>query len=491
MLMTFRRCAGTRLEQLENNLSVKKQMNPKKSKTFQIQHDRYRRVSHSARMRSVSAFGIGAFTILAILAVVTFMMGNWHAGASCCIMALVSPVITEEQLSEFKSIIHGLAHYKDTLGKLKDIVPDLQRVPDLAKVIPELHRELKALKKNQLARVGQEFGRGKYVSDECADYLASIVVMGAHAAGKLNPSDGTSCESLVAKASSILGMEQRAALTTTDVPLPALYASQVAELVWKYGQARKYGMVFPMGAATVSMPKLKTSPAFSYIALSGSVPEKSPQLAYVQFNAKKFGGVIRIPTEIDEDAMTTFGQFLARYIAREMAKIEDAAFFTATGDATYGTIIGMSKAAINAGNVQTLAAGKTKPSDMTLTDWRNVRAFVSDAALGEGAYYCNRTMDSLLIYRPEQAGQPATLDGYPIHWVSVLQGFGTVATPAATPVLFGDLTYGYLGLRRELDVQTSRDVYFTTDEIGVKALERFDINLMADAALAVIQLAAS
>jgi len=75
--------------------------------------------------------------------------------------------------------------------------------------------------------------------------------------------------------------------------------------------------------------------------------------------------------------------------------------------------------------------------------------------------------------------------------VSVLPAFGTAPNASATPVLFGDLTYGYLGLRSEIDGQTSRDAYFTTDEIGLRALERFDVNLMANAAMAVLQLAAS
>ena len=58
-------------------------------------------------------------------------------------------------------------------------------------------------------------------------------------------------------------------------------------------------------------------------------------------------------------------------------------------------------------------------------------------------------------------------------------------------VCFGDHSYWYFGERSGLDVQISRDVYFATDEVGIRALERFDIELMADQATAVLQLAAS
>src|SRR5258708_15529074 len=111
---------------------------------------------------------------------------------------------------------------------------------------------------------------------------------------------------------------------------------------------------------------------------------------------------------------------------------------------------------------------------MTITDWRNVRALVDQAALANGAYYCARTMDSLLvtfntlnqplIYRPEQQGQPATLDGYPIYWNGVSTPYGTVANASAIPVLFGDLRYGDLGLGKEICVMNPLDGYFATDE---------------------------
>jgi HK97 family phage major capsid protein len=58
-------------------------------------------------------------------------------------------------------------------------------------------------------------------------------------------------------------------------------------------------------------------------------------------------------------------------------------------------------------------------------------------------------------------------------------------------VYFGDHSYWYFGERVALDLQVSRDVYFATDEVGIRALERFDIQLMADNATAVLQLAAS
>jgi len=56
------------------------------------------------------------------------------------------------------------------------------------------------------------------------------------------------------------------------------------------------------------------------------------------------------------------------------------------------------------------------------------------------AYYMSPSMEALLvtfntigqplIYRPQNGVQPATLDGFPIHWIGVSQPYATTAAPS-------------------------------------------------------------
>ncbi len=148
-----------------------------------------------------------------------------------------------------------------------------------------------------------------------------------------------------------------------------------------------------------------------------------------------------------------------------------------------------------------LASGKTKPSDSTIADWRNMRALANAAALVNAAYYCHPTMEALLvtfntlnqplIYRPAQGNQPATLDGFPIRWCGIMQPYKTSAAASAFLTVFGDLSYWYLGERLQPRVETSRDVYFATDEIGMPAIERIDVQAMALDAMSALETAAS
>ena len=248
----------------------------------------------------------------------------------------------------------------------------------------------------------------------------------------------------------------------------------------------------------MKLPKLSTDPTFGFINMSGTVTEKSPQVSFVQFDAQKAGGLVRIPSEIDSDSIVPIGQFIARYGARNLARWEDSVFWNADGSGTYNTLVGVCKHADNQSHKVQLATGKTKPSDITLTDLRNLRAQINGAALGRAGYCLHPTMEALLCsfntstYVPYRAaGERPTLEGFPIQWIPVLPVYDTSAHVSQYQATFGDLEYWYFGERGMVRVDVSNEVYFATDEIGVRFLERFVPKPMADDANAVLQLAAS
>jgi len=270
-------------------------------------------------------------------------------------------------------------------------------------------------------------------------------------------------------------------------------------LVSTYGTARKWGTVFPLGAGTMKLPKLKTSPAFALIGMSASVPEKSPQIEFAELVAKKFGGLIRLPSEILEDSVAAMGRFLADYCAREIAKIEDVVFWTADGSGTYGDLTGLTKAVANTTRLQTMGSAKTSPSQATLADFRALRTKIDAAALGQGAYYLHPSMESLLFAYNTSGDRPwavegangPSLDGYPVRWVPALPVYTTAATASAVFGIFGDSSFMYLGTRDSIRFDTSLEAAFQTDEILIRCLERFSVALLADGAVAGIKTAAS
>lgn len=404
----------------------------------------------------------------------------------------MEPTIIDEFRQGLTQIRTGV---EQTQHEITDLNSALQQVrSDNEKT----RNELEKLRRTQLSGNGKPILRaGQAVSEACARHLAAIFVLSAESQGKLH--DHKQRESLIGLACDFLGVQQRAALTASDIPLPTEFASEVVELVWQFGQFRRYATVYPLGGLTSKLPKLSTSPAFGVVAQSAAVPEKSPQFAFVTFTAFKSGGVVRVPSEIEADSIVALGQFLARYIAREMARWEDTVGYLGDGTGTYGSVSGIGKKADTLSNKIQLATTKTKPSDIVIADLRNLRGKVDGSALANGAYYMHPTMESFLSglngssYVPYVASGPngPTFEGFPVHWIGVMPIYDQIAHASQYQVYFGDHSYWYFGERSGLDVMVSRDVYFATDEVGIRALERFDIQLMADAATSVLQLAAS
>ena len=347
------------------------------------------------------------------------------------------------------------------------------------------------------------------VSDECAHFIGLMACAVGVNRGQIT---GRSADRISAQIKDVFGMDIKTALTSSDIPLPTEYSGEVVELVSRYGAARRYGTPFPLGVGTVKLPKLKTDTTFTLLTQSTAITEKSPQTEWVTFEPQKFGGLIRLPTELFDDSVIPIGQWLARYCARNIARAEDWNFFCSTGAGSTinGSVEGLTVSTITNSKVVQMASTKTKYSDATLTNFRALRTVPDEAALQVGAYYLHPSFEQLLStfntagdrpYNPAaqledpSGAQPfitgPTLDGFPIRWVAAMPAYSTSANVSKVFALFGDLTFQYLGTRGGIRFDTSLDGAFATDEILIRALERFTIGLMANGAIGGLQTAAS
>jgi HK97 family phage major capsid protein len=424
--------------------------------------------------------------------------------------------ISPEQVEEFQNIC------RDIQAEIPSLKGMGARFGQLEKLYDDLKGQVNRLKKSGLAgSAGQGIRWIKgvpFVSDDAARALVSDFLLAVdslpNALPRLFPDEGKRA-SMLGMAKSFAGITQKAggALSPTDIPLPTIYMPQIVELVFAYGQARQFATLFPLGAGTVKLPRLQAGEdTFGFLGagtagISQAIAQKEVSANLVTFTANKMGGIIRIPSELEEDTFIALGQFLARYIARQFAKMEDTTLFLADGSATYANIIGIGQyCANNPAYLLRLGAGNTLVTDATLANFRNLRSLVNPAVLfnmaangqTQAAYYLHPSLEALLvtfntigqplIYIPPRNGQPATLDGFPIRWIGISAANTGNAQPNAFMAFFGDLSFWYLGERGGPRVEVSREVFFATDELAMRALERIDIEAMAVDAMAAMQL---
>jgi len=359
----------------------------------------------------------------------------------------------------------------------------------------------------------QSATRRLQLSDESARQLAAIVIVAALEIGACKDWADKRREAALKRFTSLLPFEVRtplpldrmatisgrAPLTSTEVPLPATLATEVSELIWNYGQARRLATIYPLAKGVNLLPRLTTPAEFGFVGASVNLPEMKPAFDTVSLEAQKAAGIIRVPEELAEDQPELFGNYLGNHIARHLAKFEDKVMFLADGTGTYNTRKGVTKFAIDSGWLQQLAAGATSPQDITLADVRNLRAKVDPEVLADSAYFCNMTMEQRFVLFNSSAVQtpyvastsPPRLDGFPVIWVGVMPLFDAAAHPGQAQIAFGDMSYWRLGLRQDMTVRVSLATNSLVDEIRLLPIERFDIGCLGAKSVAALQLAAA
>jgi len=419
--------------------------------------------------------------------------------------------MTEAQETEFRGILNGLAEYKELFPSLKDLgtveggFAAIKKLPDTIKsqeeIIGKLRADLDTYRKAQITAKLSRIVTPGQVSEGCALHLGALAICAAQRQGRFEIMESRQRDALIGRAKEILGIEIKTALSASDIPLPVEYSGEVVELVSLYGAARRYGTVYPLGTGSVKLPRLKTDTVFTLLAAATAITEKSPQTEWVTFTPEKFGGMVRLPTEIEEDSIVALGQFIARYSARNIARVEDHNFFIGTGGSTgaNGAVEGLTVSTITNSKAVQMAGTKTHYSDATLANLRALRAKPDEGAISNSAYYMHTSFEQHLSGLNTAGDKPyiangingASLDGFPIRWVPIMPAYSTGANVSTVFALFGDLSFQYLGVRGGIRFDSSAHAGFETDETLIRALERFTIGLMATGAVAGLETAAA
>ena len=416
------------------------------------------------------------------------------------VMASVPLVLSEEQVKEFQTI----------LGEMKGGWAELKALPATFKTFQEeneqLQQQVTDVRRLLATRAhhSPRGGRTGLVTDECARHLSAHFILHCERSGKLEALASVPAQRdlLLDFARQSIGLTSKAALTTTDIPLPVEYGGEIRELISDFGIVRRRMSPYPIGMGTSRPARMGTRPAFGSIAMSAPFGEKSPTVTFASLESHKIGGIVRLPRELDEQSIVAMGQFLARYGAVEFARAEDTWGFLADGGGGYENVKGIVQIARDNSNTVVLAATKTKPSDATLADFRALRRKVNKAALNgrASAYYLDTTWETQLssfkttaepnVYQRLPDGS-AILDGYPIVWTDVLTPYGTSAAVDSPLAVFGALSFWWLGEHGSPRIDTSEHVWFANDQLAVRFIEEIDFDYAAVDATAALITAAS
>lgn len=291
-----------------------------------------------------------------------------------------------------------------------------------------------------------------------------------------------------------LDMGIRAALgennnTLGGVLVPDEVEQTIIDLRESRGVARQECMVTPMAGDTKYVPR-RTGGLTAYFVdenPSSGITESDKNWDSIRLVARTLATLTRYSIQLSDDAIISIGDDLASEIAYAFADKEDRCLFLGDGTSTYGGIYGVP--AVAAGSVVTADTGDTAFSTLDLNDFEamvgklpqyaeaNAKWFISKAGWAASML---RLIDAAggNTYRDLSNGKREMMFlGYPVVHVQVMNSTLSAQVNATNVVLFGDMRQAAtFGNRRGISVFPSEHRYMEFNQIGIRGLERFDIN---------------
>lgn len=278
---------------------------------------------------------------------------------------------------------------------------------------------------------------------------------------------------------------------------PEIFEPTLIRLQEEYGSFRRGARVVPMAGERVTWPMLDGHVTVYYPGEAGTITASSPTFKNVTLIAKKACALTVLSSEIDEDSAVALGEIVLSDFARGFAKAEDEAGYLGDGTSTYWGFTGVAGAlrAVDAtiASIASLVVGTGNAySELILGDFDEVVGKYPTFADDENVkwrmskyFYWTVIRPLIMAYSsniptigmPDDvaSGRKATFLGYPVELVHVMPKTEANSQICAT---LANLNMGaYLGDRRGFEVVRSREAYFTTDQIGIRATRRHAINV--------------
>lgn len=285
--------------------------------------------------------------------------------------------------------------------------------------------------------------------------------------------------------------------STGGALVPEVFEPTLIRLQEMYGQFRQGARVVPMAGERVNWPMLDGHVTVYYPGEAGTITPSNPTFKNVQLIAKKACALTILSSEIDEDSAVALGEIVMTDFARGFAKAEDEAGFLGDGTSTYWGFTGIAGAlrGVDAtiGSIKSLVvASGNAYSEIILGDFDELvgiyPTFAEDGTVRwrmSKYFYWTVVRPLIMAYSSniptigspsDIAGGPQpTFLGYPVDLIHVMPKTEANSQICAT---LSNLGMGaYLGDRRGFEVVRSREAYFTTDQIGIRATRRHAINV--------------
>lgn len=240
---------------------------------------------------------------------------------------------------------------------------------------------------------------------------------------------------------------------------------------------RQMATVIQTSNQSIGFPTFDYDGGAEWTAESATIAEENVLNAFGKqnFTPHKLARILRVPMELTEDAAINVESLMTDHFARRFGEIEENAFINGDG-------VEKPLGLLQAGLPETASTGAgTFEADNIFDIIYNIRGVYRS----NGAWLMHRNgvrtvrkfkdSDGQYLWQPSlQAGQPATLSGFPIQESEFFPDFVTSGSAGDPLLIFGDFSFYWIVDRLDMSIQRLVERYAEFDQIGFKMRQRVD-----------------
>ncbi len=269
--------------------------------------------------------------------------------------------------------------------------------------------------------------------------------------------------------------------------VPDTFENQLVQALTENGVVRAHARVITTSGGLHKIPVVASHGSASWIDEEGDYIESDESFGQVQLDAHKVGTVIKVSEELLQDSAFDLESYISAEFSRRIGDKEEDAFLNGDGSAKPTGILNAS----NGGTVGVTAAAAAAITADELVDLyyslkapyrKNAVWILNDTTIK--LIRKLKTGDGQYLWQPGiKDGEVNTILGRPYF----TSPFMPVAAAGAKTIIFGDLSYYWIGDRQGITFRRLNELYAGKGQVGFMASKRLDGKTVLSEAIQILQ----
>lgn len=268
--------------------------------------------------------------------------------------------------------------------------------------------------------------------------------------------------------------------------VPAPLSAAIIRVVDEVGITRQLADVVPMTSETLDMSKRSAGLTVYAPAEGAAITTSEMQWTRVSLSTVDRATLTRISNKLLRSAVTSIADRVAEEIGQAFGWQQDQEFIKGDGTSTYFGETGLQQAVGAAGIFTTATTSEDTWAELTLANHESTMAILPSKYRQMPVWICSPAYYYTVMLRLLAAAGGNTITslegggnlqflGYPV----ILTDHMPTATAVSTVhALFGNFrAAAMLGDRTGISIATSTERYFDSDEIAIRGIVAYDINV--------------